>query len=347
VASSKTKTLFIVLAVLVLAVALGAGAFLYIHSRPLPGSDAGSAPGIFSMLPADAPLLAYLDAAALKTNQNSALSAIGQLVLPAPQQDRDYVEFVRNTGFDYSRDLDHAAVAIWPSNFGSPSGTSPGAPDDNKTLAIADGKFDAARIKAYALKTGRTVSVDHKTVYEVPGVPPISFEFLSPTRVELASGKEATRLLQTRAVPPDAVVQARINRVAGAPFFAVARTDNLPDAFYANLKNSAQLLALIRSIQGITAAGQPQGDNLAVTLDAECDSMKNALAIGTLLEGFRMFGSAALADPKARGQMTKDQAAFLNTLLAHVKVTPQNNFVRLSIELTPAMLSGPPRKPSH
>ena len=35
-------------------------------------------------------------------------------------------------------------------------------------------------------------------------------------------------------------MRARINRVAGAPIFAVARTDNLPPQFYESLRSSRQ-----------------------------------------------------------------------------------------------------------
>ena len=342
--SSKIKTLLILLGTLVLVGCLAVGAFLYRHAQPLTGSNVGTAPGILSLLPADAPVLAYLDAARLKSSQSSALEAIGQLLLPAAKQDRDYVEFVRNTGFDYTRDLDHAALAIWPASLGSGSGPA----SDTQTVAVADGHFDLERIRAYALRSGHSVPSGARTIYEVPGAPPISFQFLSPTRVELASGKDATKLLGgPPAAPPSAAVKTRIDRVAAAPFFAVARTDNLPQAFYTSFKNSPQLLAMIRSIQGITAAAQPDGDNLAVTLDAECDSMKNALSIDTVLEGFRMFGAVALADPKQRGAMSKEQAAFLAGLLSELKVSPQDNWVRLSAQLTPALLSGSPRPPQN
>jgi hypothetical protein len=264
---------------------------------------------------------------------------IGQVVLPTPQQDPDYTEFVRNTGFDYSRDLDHAAIAIWPASLDAAAN----ATGDNRTLAIADGQFDQARIKAYALRTGQAMTRGRQTVYEVPGNPPVSFEFLSATRVAMASGKSASDLLTgSSSSPRDPTMQARIDRVAGAALFAVARTDNLPESVYTSFKNSPQLLSLARSVQAITLAGQPQGDNLALTLDSECDSMKNALEIGTLLDGFRMIGSVALNDPKERGQMTKEQAAFLSALLAKVKVSPQDKWVRLSIILTPQMLAGKP-----
>jgi hypothetical protein len=264
---------------------------------------------------------------------------IGQVVLPTPQQDPDYTEFVRNTGFDYSRDLDHAAIAMWPDSLDAAAN----ATGDNRTLAIADGRFDQARIKAYALRTGRAITRGRQTIYEVPGNPPVSFELLSATRVAMASGKGASDLLTgSQSSQRDPTMQAQIDRVAGAAVFAVARTDHLPDSIYASFKNSPQLLTLARSVQAITVAGQPQGDSLALTLDGECDSMKNALEIGTLLDGFRMIGSVALNDPKERGQMTKEQAAFLSALLAKVKVSPQDKWVRLSIILTPQMLAGKP-----
>jgi hypothetical protein len=260
-------------------------------------------------------------------------------VLPTSQQDPDYTEFVRNTGFDYSRDLDRAAIAMWPASLGPAANTA----GDDRTLAIAEGRFDQNRIKGYALRTGHALTGGNHTIYEVPGNPPISFEFLSADRVEMASGKNATALLTSvPSTPRDPSMQARIDRVAGAPLFAVARTAGLPPSFYANFNNSPQLLSLAQSIQAITLAGQPRANDLDLTLDAECDAMKNALEISTLLNGFRMIGSVALNDPKQRGQMTKEQAAFLSMLLAKVKVTSQDKWVRLTINLTPAMLAGKP-----
>jgi hypothetical protein len=52
-----------------------------------------------------------------------------------------------------------------------------------------------------------------------------------------------------------------------------------------------------------------------------------------------MFGSMALSDPKTRGQMTKQQAALLMALASRVKVTNQNKWVRLTLDITPEMLA--------
>ena len=316
----------------------GAGIYLYRASRPLPAPVAGKSPGVFSLIPSDAPVVAFLDAQTLRTTQASSLAAVGQIVLPTPQQDPDYTQFVNATGFDYARDLDHAAIAMWPTSLDAAAN----AAGDNRTLAIADGRFDQDRIKAYALRLGGKAAVHGAaTIYEVPGTPPVSFEFLSATRVAMASGKNATDLLtKASPMPRDPAMQARIDRVAGAPLFAVARATNLPGSIYEGFNNSPQLLSLAKSIQVITLSGQPQGNDFAVTLDSECNSMKNALEIGTLLDGFRMIGSLELKDAKNRGQMTKQQAAFLSMLLSKVKVAPQDNWVRLSISLTPEMLAG-------
>jgi len=339
VPSAKAKKILVTLIAILLLVGVGVGIYLYRVSQPLTGPAAvsGPPPDVLSLIPPNAPVVAFLDAKALRTTQNSSLQTIGSIMLPTPQQDPDYTQFVKNTGFDYSRDLDRAAIAMWPTELGAAASAS----GKNRTLVIADGRFDQQRIEAYALHAGgHAIRRGTATIYEVPGKPLVSFEFLSPTRVAMASGKNATELLTNPARSPgDPEMQARIGRVAGAPLFAVARTDHLPDSFYADLKNSPQLLGYVRSIQAITLAGQPQGNDLDVTLDAECDSMKNAIEIGTLLDGFRMMGSVALKDPKARGNMTKQQADFLSTLLAKVKVTPQDKWVRLSIALTPKMLA--------
>jgi len=136
----------------------------------------------------------------------------------------------------------------------------------------------------------------------------------------------------------DPEMQARLDRVAGAPIFAVARTDNLPDSFYAGLRNSPQLESLARSIQGLTLAGQPEGNLIKMSLDAECDTAKSAFEIGTLLDGFRMMGSLALADSKTRHEMNRQQAAFIEAVIRKVKITYQDRWVRLSLDLTPEML---------
>ena len=354
---SSAQRAFIVIAVVLLCLIAAAVAYYFWQARPLPPivstlpgvPAAGPPPDILSQLPADAPVVAYIDAASLRKLQNSPLAAALDLASPGPQADRDYANFVRDTGFDYTRDLDHAAVALWPASFGTPENVL----GEDRVLAIADGRFDEQKIRAYALHTGKEIVGGRQPVYEVPGNPPVSLTFLSSTRVALAGGHDATDLLAR--VNPSAsssasrgpAMQSRIQRVAGASMFAVARTDRLPQNIYAPLHNSTQLDTLARSIQHLTLAGQPNGNNFRIILEAESNSMNNAMQISFLLESGKIVGSAALSDPRNRRQMTREQYAFLEGLLNHATINHQNNVVRVTLEITPGMLTAaPPPSPA-
>lgn len=331
----NTKRAWIAVAILVVLTAAATGAYLLRMHRPLSGTSAGTAPDIMNLLPEGAPVLAYTDVAGLRKLQGSPLAVILGLAGADPKEDRDYQNFVRDTGFDYTRDLDTAAIAIWPAGLLTPSGGL----GENQVVAIADGRFDHDKIDAYALRTGKLVTRGTRSFYEVPGNPPVAFEFLSSTRIALAGGPDAENLLTApKPAGRGAAMQARINRVAGAPIFAAGRTDTLPKSFYDNFENAPQLGALARSVTGLTLAGQPRGDRIDVALDAECDSLTHAAEVATLLDTLRMFGTVALSDPKTRRQMTKEQAAFLTALVSQVKVTHQDRWVRLTLGVTPEML---------
>jgi hypothetical protein len=330
----STKRAWIVVAVLIGLAAAGAGVYLHRLHRPLPPASAGPEPDIMSQLPPGAPVIAYIDVAALRKLQGSPLAAMLGLAGADPKEDRDYQNFVRDTGFDYTRDLDKVAIAIWPTSLPTPNGGL----GENQALAVADGRFDRDKIKAYALRYGQAVTQGTQSFYVVPGDPPVSFAFLSATRIVLRNGKGLSIPEQMPSAPEKNAMQGRINRVAGAPIFAVARTDALPKSFYDNFKNAPQLQSLVRSVKGLTFAGQPQGDRIDVALDAECDSLAHATEIATLLDGFRMFGTIALSDPKTRRQMTKEQAALLTALASQAKVTHQDRWVRMTLGVTPEML---------
>lgn len=342
---SSPKRALIAVAALVCLVGAAAAIYLVRMHRPLLGANPGEPPNILAELPPDAPIIAYADAAALRKLHDSPLSAFSALTEPGQRQDREYSDFVRDTGFDFTRDLDRVALAAWPSSLG-PHADPMG---DSRIMAVADGRFDLEKIKAYALKSGKSVTRGMQVLYEVPGNPPASFLFLSARRIAIASGRHADAILMASPGQGarDQTMQSRIDRVAGAPIFIVARTDNLPESFYINFKNSPQLEHFVRSVLGLSLAGQPDGDRITLALDAECKSMKDALEIATLLDGFRLVGSMALADPKTRLQMTKEQSAFLDALINQTQVTHQDRWVRLSLDITPEMLAASSPAPSR
>lgn len=330
----STNRAIVAIAVLACATAACAGIIIYRWHRPMQTGNARSGPEILNELPGDAPVVAYIDASALKKLHDSPLAALLGLTGENPQTDRDYQNFVRDTGFDYTRDLDRVAVAFWPSVLATLQGA-----ENNRTLAIAEGRFDQTKIKTYALRTGKTATSAGRPLYFVPGNPPVALEFLSATRIALASGPDAQHMLASRNPSPrDSATQERIERVSGAPIFAVARTDKLPASFYDHLGSVPEFQSLARSIQGLMLAGQPDGDLIHLTLDAECDSMMSAAKLSTDVDGLRLLGSVALDDPKTRREMTKRQSAFLSALLNQAKLTQQDRWVRLTLDLTPAML---------
>lgn len=332
---SSTRRALIALAVLFLLLAGAAGIFFYKLHRPLPPASAGKSPDILSLLPPDAPVVAYIDAASLRGLQGSPLAAALDLASPGPQVDRDYSQFVQDTGFDYTRDLDRAAFAMWPAGLATPANPL----GDDRTMILAEGRFDQSKITAYALRSGHMETHGGLNMYVVPGKPPVAFEFLSKTRIELTSGEDPVSLLApSNPLPRDPVMQNRIDRVAGAPLFAVVRMDGLPESFYANFRNAPQLDQYVRSIRALSLAGKPQGDRIDLALDTECNSMKNALAISALLETFRMVGNLAISDPRTRSQMTPEQYQFARSFLKQLKISPQDRWVRLDFEITPEML---------
>ena len=70
--------------------------------------------------------------------------------------DKEYAQFVRATGFEYTRDLDRVVLALIPK---SPA---------NQTVALAEGRFDQQKITGFALLTGKLEHQDGAEVYVLP-----------------------------------------------------------------------------------------------------------------------------------------------------------------------------------
>jgi len=353
-ASRKSRILLVT--ALLVCIAAAAVAFHFLRrSSPLPLPAAGAPPAILSALPSDAPVLCYIDAAALRKLQ-SPLAAILGLAGPGPRADRDYARFVRGTGFDYTRDLDQVAIAFWPR--GIPAG-APGARNafaENRALAIADGRFDPRKIAAYALKTGKLLPRGAQSVYEVPGDPPAAFEFLSDSRIAISSGPRPADLLPLAPAPADApashdapALQARLARVGAAPVFALAQADRLPASFYDALGDSSQLARLARSVRNLSFAIQTTATRIDAVLDAQSDSDKDAFELSSMAGFSRLFASAAIADARRRGQLSAGEAQLLDALVKQVRVTRDGRWVRLGISLSPQPSPGgstaPPARP--
>lgn len=334
--------------IIVLACIAALVVFLYIHHRELQkqrqefdsssplipnaqpdhtgASAATNAPDLIQQLPAGATAVIFVNVVALRAS-----SFANELAALAPTSGEDpaYAEFVRSTGFDYSRDLDCAAVALWPQ-------TSP-----TSVVALAQGRFDRAKIERYALRFGRLVKIRDQTVYEVHeenSTRLIRFTFLAPNEIALADGPALSQVLGAL-IPNrlDSKMSARVARVSGAPIYAVARTQDLSKDLGIDASHSAQLASLLRSVHAVTAAGWPSKENLKVSASAECDSTLGALKLSTALQGLLWMGRAALADSKTQQQIGPQWPA-LDALLKAADISDDGHLVQLRIQITPQML---------
>lgn len=329
------KRAVIIILLLFAAILAVAGIYFYRHHGAELARIPGPPPDLMSQLPPNAPAVAYVDVAALRASPFFARIATS---LPAAQQDPEYTEFVRETGFDYTRDLDRVALAAWP---GSPAAT---------VLVLAEGRFDREKIGQYALRSGTVSSRGDKQLYQVRVNGPaktLSFLFLTPNRIALTSGASLDAIL---AAAPDGhaepAMRQHIQRVAGSSLFGVARTDDLPKDLALDTAHSDQLGRLLRSVHYLTLVGRPDGERFNLALDGECDSKVNAFQLATLLDGLRWLGRAALADPKTKRQLEPQAAVLLDNLLRLVEVSHQDLKVELRLVLTPEMLGAALKPPS-
>jgi hypothetical protein len=290
------------------------------------GTSVTNSADLIHQLPAGASAVVFADIAVLRAAPiGRELSGLA----PTSSQDPEYTAFVRSTGFDYSRDLDRVALALWPKD--SPT----------TAVAIAQGKFNEAKIERYALRnSGKIVEHGRWKIYEVPeenSSRTVRFVFASPTEIILADGPEISAMLDSARERLDSQMSQRIAKVAGAPIYAVARTPDLAKDVGVDETHSAQLAHLLQSVHNITLAGLPAGQNLKVAATAECDSTLDAFQLSTALEGMVWMGRAAMADPKTRQEIGPQWPA-LDALLKAADISHDGHLVRLHLQISPQML---------
>ena len=83
---------------------------------------------------------------------------------PEKEREADYEEFVRDTGFEFERDLDRAAFAI---HYGAANGK--GKPAETRYSEILQGHFDHARVTGWLRKVA--VSTEHYGDYDIYVIP--------------------------------------------------------------------------------------------------------------------------------------------------------------------------------
>ena len=329
------------------AVGIAAAFLFYVSFQHGETAHASPAPDLFSALPAGAPTLVYIDLAAVRASSfYQHRPDKGPIAVP----DRNYAEFVQSTGFDFEKDLDRVVIATWPASQGK---------DPRKIVVVADGNFDRAKIRDYATRKGK---IDHQEGHEVfmfqadDRAAWNSIVFLDDHRLAIIEGSSIAPLLANQgsnstgdlANGPDPA-RERAARLDGAAAFMITRVPPIPDnSFFAITRGknalsdggpqSAQLMNLARSVQWISVAAAPDGDNVRVSIEGECATSTDARQLQAALEVFRLFGRAALESPKTRDSMDPDSFAIFESLLKSAEVTSTAERTRILVEITPDVL---------
>lgn len=330
------KPVIIVLCLVVLV--LAAAGYYFLHSRrPAKDSMPGTAPTILSLLPPQAPYVIYADVASLRSS-----AFLNRLIalIPTPNEDPDYLEFVRSTGFDYTRDLDRVAISIYPT---TPVPT---------VVILADGRFDQQKITAYALRTGKAEERDGHSTYVLPASTPggeVTIRFLAADRIQLVSQPQGKTLaVADTSDPTGAQLKERINRVAGSPLFAVVRMDAVPkDAVIGSFRIDA-ITGSMQGVKWLTLSASPNQQDLDVALQGECESSLQATQLNLALGFLRTMARAYLSDKNARKQFTPQGADALTKLVKQADISTTGNRLQLAVSLSPEILDGlaapPPAK---
>ncbi len=317
--------------------AILAGGFSYRSFRQNAAAQASPGSELLSALPWGAPTLVYVDLTAVRASSfYQHRPDKGPIAVP----NQDYADFVRSTGFDFEKDLDRVAVASWPAS----------GKEQRKNVVIADGRFDRAKIRDYAMRMGK---LDHQQGHDVFLFPVgdrtgfNSVTFLDNHRIAIVAGPSIAPLFAGHSDDSAAdPARKRATHLDGAAAFVITRVPPAPDNFAPGGAASAQLASLARSVQWVTLAARPEGDDLRISLEGECNNSTDAQQLKSALELLRMFGRAGLETPKTRQSMDPAALAMLQSLLTSAEVTQAAERVRIRVEITPDIFKlGETRKP--
>ncbi len=324
----------------IVVVVLGAAAFFGYQKWAVQNGSARET--ALSLMPTDASAILFADFGELRQ-----APFVAQLYawVPKPQADADYAQFVKETGFDYERDLDRLAISVEKRG------------QDSTLFAILDGKFDRQKISAYAWKDGSAVKTGGREIFSVPGSgtgKKISFVFLSNDRIALTNDSNLAVFLDAKKRPEDvAEWRTRFERLAGSPVFAIFRQDAAVGTGLAAQApgglRSPQLSTLLDQLQWITLAGKPENDRLRVVAEGECTAEATARQLVDVMNGVVILAEGGLNDPKTRQQLDPAMREAYLELLKSADVSKidrgDTKSVRLVFEITPGFLEAARKAP--
>jgi hypothetical protein len=301
------------------------------------GGENSARESALAAMPSDARSVLYADVAALR--QTPFIAGLRDWA-PTPQLvDPEYAQFLRDTGFDYERDLDRITVAL--------IGRAPGT----TYLVVADGRFDRKRINTYTSQFGTHESRGGREIFTVPvsGSPrKISFTFPRQNRIALTDNADLPALLaQPRKGEDEKQWRARYDRLAGSPLFAVVRQDAessqaLTQHTPGGLQ-SPQLAMLLGQLLWVTLGAKPEGDRLRFVIEGESPTEAVARELFDFLGGALILAQAGLNGPRVREQMAPQAREAYLEILKGADISRldrgDTKSVRVVLDITPKFLA--------
>jgi hypothetical protein len=276
---------------------------------------------LFNRLPAENLLLLYVDLENLRR-----AAALAPLVRERVDPDPDYAAFVKQTGFDYQRDLDAASVCYLP----------------DRVYLLARGRFDEAKLRRYALSQGGTCAAGGLSrPCRMPASRPgrtISFYLISRGVLALATAPEPEAVLQLEntPVPSAASLAEAANELGGsrALLWATATPAGL-EGVLTGAAVSPNLILFSRALAGAQRAYLFVADrspNLEIALRAICGSDAQAAELQHLLYGLNEITRSLMGRTQPGGSNP------WNGILASAAITQQQNKVQAMWTLDRAIL---------
>ena len=343
------KQRFWIVSVVTIALLGGIAFYALVHWN---GAENPARESALAMMPADAHSVIYADVAALR--QTPFIAGLRDWS-PTPQQvDPEYAQFLRDTGFDYERDLDRISIAFFHRG------------PDTTYFVIADGRFDRKKINAYTSQFGTHESRGGREIFTVPvsgSQRKISFAFPRQNRIALTDHADLPTLLAHPMTGEDEKEwRARFDRLAGSPLFAAVRQDAGTSAALAQRApgglQSPQLSALVDQLQWVTVGGKPEGDRLRVVIEGECPTDVIARQLSDFLSAALVLAQAGLNGPRVREEVAPQAREAYLEIFKGADISRidrgDTKSVRIVFEVTPKFLAAAraavpsiPQQPSH
>ena len=309
-------------------VLLAIGTAGYVLNSGAPAPPKGVCPALLSAAPFDANIVAYADL----TSMRSADFTKQFKTFEQTPQAAAYRDFVANTNFHIDRDLDHILLAA--------------STEGQNGALVLEGRFDQPRVSSYVASLGGTMKhYDAGDLYEfqVKSSPAsTSMMFLGPNRLAFALGRDAhTEMLMladaAKEADPNlhADICARVERVAGAPFFLLG---DVPKAAVAQMtpvvaRQNPSAADILQNLRGWDMAYWMDGDSVRIAVEGQFDNSYEALKSRYDFEKMRESIEKAAVQSKTGPGAANPAAPIVDAMVKNLAISVDGRYIRIGTAL--------------